>query len=181
MRDREAYCSTLAIVPEYQRTRIVHHLLRAFIRSIAYRVDTLWFTVSEENAEARALHATLGAHELGTSEEYFGPGEPRIVSRIERPAFEKLRARMELARLASIGAAAPSRSSRERRDRHAARADRRPGAARLGARDDVPWSSPRTASTRRPGSSATCTGSTSRSPGGGRAGRRSSSRITSAT
>jgi ribosomal protein S18 acetylase RimI-like enzyme len=94
IRDRECYCSTLAIVPEFQRTRIVHHLLRAFIREIAYRVDTLWFTVSEDNSEARALHATLGAHELGVTEEYFGPGEPRIVSRIEPEAFEKLRQRM---------------------------------------------------------------------------------------
>jgi ribosomal protein S18 acetylase RimI-like enzyme len=95
VRDREAYCSTLAIVPEYQRTRLVHHLLRRFIRAIASRVDTLWFTVSEENTDARALHATLGARELGLHADYFGPGETRIVSRIERLAFDKLRARME--------------------------------------------------------------------------------------
>jgi ribosomal protein S18 acetylase RimI-like enzyme len=92
---REAYCSTLAIVPEFQRTRVVHYLIKAFIKAIAYRVDTLWFTVSEENEEARALHATLGANEIGTREAYFGPGESRIVSLIDRPAFEKLRARME--------------------------------------------------------------------------------------
>jgi ribosomal protein S18 acetylase RimI-like enzyme len=95
VRDREAYCSTLAIVPEYQRTRVVHRLVTAFISSIAYRVDSLWFTVEERNTDARALHATLGAREVEVRPAYFGADEPRIVSRIDRPAFDKLRARME--------------------------------------------------------------------------------------
>jgi ribosomal protein S18 acetylase RimI-like enzyme len=95
VRDREAYCSTLAIVPEFQRTRVVHYLIQAFIKTIAYRVDTVWFTVSAGNADARALHATLGAKEIETRLDYFGHDEPRIVSRLDRPAFEKLRARME--------------------------------------------------------------------------------------
>jgi hypothetical protein len=94
VRGREAYCSTLAIVPAHQRSRLVFRFVQAFIGAIASRVDTIWFTVEEANADARALHATLGARETGVHGTYFGPGEPRIISRIDRVAFEKLRARM---------------------------------------------------------------------------------------
>jgi ribosomal protein S18 acetylase RimI-like enzyme len=95
VKGREAYCTTLGIVPGFQRTRLVHHLIRAFIRAIAYRVDSLWFTVHEDNREARALHATLGALETEVRPDYYGPGDSRIVSRLERSAFERLRARFE--------------------------------------------------------------------------------------
>jgi ribosomal protein S18 acetylase RimI-like enzyme len=108
VRGREAYCSTLAIVPEHQRTRLVYRLIQAFVGAIANRVDAVWFTVHEDNTEARALHATLGARETGRHEQYYGPGEPRILSRIDRFAFEKLRARM--ARL-GLAADAPRDSS----------------------------------------------------------------------
>jgi ribosomal protein S18 acetylase RimI-like enzyme len=104
VRGREAYCSTLAIAPEHQRSRLVYRFVQAFVASIASRVDAVWFTVHESNADARALHATLGARETGRCDAYYGPGEPRIVSRIDRAAFEKLRARMH--RLGLLGSVA---------------------------------------------------------------------------
>jgi ribosomal protein S18 acetylase RimI-like enzyme len=104
VRGREAYCSTLAIAPAHQRTRLVHRIVQSLVVTLAPLVDTLWFTVSEGNADARALHATLGARETGLHPEYFGPGEPRIVSRIDRIAFDRLRKRM--ARLGLLGPAA---------------------------------------------------------------------------
>jgi ribosomal protein S18 acetylase RimI-like enzyme len=91
---REAYCSTLAIAPAQQRTRLVYRFVQAFVSAISSRVDSVWFTVLEENVDARSLHATLGARETGRHPEYYGPGEPRIISRIDRPAFDRLRARM---------------------------------------------------------------------------------------
>ena len=103
VRGREAYCSTLAIVEGHQRSRLVFRFVQAFVGAIATRVDTVWFTVHESNADARALHATLGARELERHDAYFGPGEPRIVSRIDRVAFERLRAR--IARLGLLPAA----------------------------------------------------------------------------
>jgi ribosomal protein S18 acetylase RimI-like enzyme len=104
VRGREAYCSTLAIAPAHQRTRLVYRFVHMFVAAIASRVDTVWFTVHESNTDARALHATLGARETGRRDAYYGPGEPRILSRIDRTAFEKLRARMH--RLGLLGAVA---------------------------------------------------------------------------
>jgi len=94
VRGREAYCSTLAITAPHQRTRLVFRFMQALVGAIAARVDSLWFTVHESNTDARALHATLGARESGRADAYYGPGEPRIISRIDRAAFDKLCARM---------------------------------------------------------------------------------------
>jgi ribosomal protein S18 acetylase RimI-like enzyme len=95
VKEREAYCTTLAVAPAYQGTRIAFLLIRSLIAAIAPRVDACWFTVKEDNLQARSLHAALGANEVGVREDFYGPGDRRLVSRIEREGFERLRARFE--------------------------------------------------------------------------------------
>src|SRR5262245_28847952 len=102
---REAYCTTLAVRAEYQRGRATAMLIGAFVRAISRRVDSCWFTVKDDNLAARLLHQMLGAEEVERRKDFYGPGDERIVSRIERAEFEKLRARYE-----RLGALADSAS-----------------------------------------------------------------------
>lgn len=101
IRKREAYCTTVAIRAEYQGSRVLVQLLRAFVEVANEAADVCWFTVEEDNKAARAMHKMLGATESEVRPDFYGPGRSRIVSRIERASFEKLQARF--ARLGLVG------------------------------------------------------------------------------
>lgn len=95
VKERQAWCTTLAILEEYQRKRLTSMLIGSFVRTILERVDICWFTVKEDNAAARALHRMLGAVEVDRRQDFYGPGDERIVARIDRATFESMRPKYE--------------------------------------------------------------------------------------
>jgi ribosomal protein S18 acetylase RimI-like enzyme len=99
VQEREAYCTTLAVLPEYRRSRVVHALVGALVRALLLRVDSCWFTVKADNGSARSLHAGLGARDVEVRRDFYGPGDDRIVSRIDRD--DLVRAARRYARLAA--------------------------------------------------------------------------------
>jgi ribosomal protein S18 acetylase RimI-like enzyme len=109
VRGREAYCTTLAVVPRFQGGRTAVRLVLALMRALGDTIDTCWFTVKEDNLQARALQAGLGARELGVRHDFYAPGDDRIVARIERHDFERVRDRLgRLAGKAADPAPAPA-------------------------------------------------------------------------
>ena len=95
IRGREAYCTTLGVLPAYQGSRVAYQLVRTLVASLEPRADACWFTVKEDNLAARALHQALGAHDVEIREDFYGPGDRRLVSRIDRAGFDRMRARLQ--------------------------------------------------------------------------------------
>jgi ribosomal protein S18 acetylase RimI-like enzyme len=95
VREREVWCTTLAVVPEYQKSRVAVQLIGAFVRRVIDAVDTCWFTVKEDNAPARAVHRMLGAVEVDRKRDYYGEGDERLLAKIDRATFERMRPRYE--------------------------------------------------------------------------------------
>jgi ribosomal protein S18 acetylase RimI-like enzyme len=97
-----AYCATLAVHPEYQKTKVNYLLIRAMVaRLAAADLDECRFLVEPGNLDARSVHAALGARVVREVEDFYHPGDRRLWSVIDRGDLERMRARYMRLRLVS--------------------------------------------------------------------------------
>lgn len=96
------YCATLAVLPEYQKTRVNYLLIRAMVKKLLDEdMDECRFCVEPDNHEARSIHAGLGARVVARVEDYYTRGEARLWSVIGKADLEALRARYTRLKLVS--------------------------------------------------------------------------------
>ncbi|MBK8792065.1 MAG: GNAT family N-acetyltransferase [Holophaga sp.] len=96
------YCATLAVLPEYQKTRVNYLLLRAMVKKLLTEdMEECRFLVEPDNHDARSVHQTLGARVVSEVQDYYRKGDLRLWSVIDKGDLEKLRARYTRLRLVS--------------------------------------------------------------------------------
>lgn len=97
-----AYCATLAVHPEYQKSKVNYLLIRAMVaRLVVADLDECRFLVEPGNGNARSIHAALGARVVREVEDFYHPGDRRLWSVIDRADLERMRARYTRLRLVS--------------------------------------------------------------------------------
>ena len=97
-----AYCATLAVHPDYQKTRVNYLLIRAMVaRLVTADLDACRFLVEPGNLDARSVHEALGARVVGEVEDFYHPGDRRLWSVIDRQDLARMRARYARLRLVS--------------------------------------------------------------------------------
>jgi len=96
------YCATLAVLPQYQKTRVNYLLIRAMVKKLLEEgVEECRFLVEPNNYEARSVHEALGARVVAEVDDYYRKGDRRLWSVINQQDLEQLRARYTRLRLVS--------------------------------------------------------------------------------
>ncbi len=99
---RIAYCATLAVHPDYQKTRVNVLLIRAMVAKLVQEeVEECRFLVEPDNTDARSIHNALGARVVEEVRDFYGPGDVRLWSVITRDDLERVRARYTRLKLVS--------------------------------------------------------------------------------
>ncbi|HJV91695.1 MAG TPA: GNAT family N-acetyltransferase [Holophagaceae bacterium] len=89
-----AYCATLAVHPEYQKTRVNYLLIRAMVKKlIDAEMTQCRFLVEPGNEDARSVHAALGARVVAEVKDYYHEGDTRLWSVIDEADLDKVRDR----------------------------------------------------------------------------------------
>ena len=96
------YCATLAVHPDFQKTRVNYLLIRAMVKKLLVEeMEECRFLVEPDNRDARSVHESLGARVVAEVEDYYRPGDRRLWSVINKDDMERIRAKYTRLRLVS--------------------------------------------------------------------------------
>jgi ribosomal protein S18 acetylase RimI-like enzyme len=99
---RSVYCATLAVHPDYQKSRVNYLLIRAMVKKlIEADMDECRFLVEPGNQDARSVHQALGARVVAEVQDYYHQGDTRLWSIIDKSDLEKVRERYTRLKLVS--------------------------------------------------------------------------------
>lgn len=97
-----AYCATLAVHPEFHKTRVNYLLIRAMVQKLVEEdMEECHFLVEPDNHDARSVHEALGARVVAEVADCYAPGDRRLWSAITKADLERIRARYTRLRLVS--------------------------------------------------------------------------------
>ncbi len=97
-----AYCATLAVHPDYQKSKVNYLLIRAMLGKL-FQEDMVEcrFLVEPGNEDARSVHNALGARVVCEVDDYYQRGDRRLWSAITKADLDRVRARYNRLRLVS--------------------------------------------------------------------------------
>lgn len=99
---KTAYCATLAVHPDYQKTKVNYLLIRAMVaKLISEDMEACQFLVEPDNDAARSVHQSLGARVVGEKRDFYRPGDVRLQSVIDKEDLGRLRAKYARLKLVS--------------------------------------------------------------------------------
>lgn len=96
------YCATLAVHPDYQKSRVNYLLIRAMVKKFLMEdMEECRFLVEPDNRDARSVHEALGARVVSEVNDFYHPGDRRLWSVINKEDVERIRAKYTRLRLVS--------------------------------------------------------------------------------
>jgi len=97
-----AYCATLAVHPDYQKTRVNYLLIRETVKKLlAEEMEQCRFLVEPGNTDARSVHNALGARVVQEVQDFYQDGDTRLWSIIDRADLDRVRERYTRLKLVS--------------------------------------------------------------------------------
>ena len=101
-RGKVNYCATLAVHPDFQKSKANYLLIRAMVVKLLQEdMEECRFLVEPDNWDARSVHETLGARVVEEVHDFYRKGDTRLWSSITKDDLERIRAKYTRLRLVS--------------------------------------------------------------------------------